>query len=162
MTVDMCFAAAERTAGRGRSVRRRGVAAVEMAIVLPILILALVGIIEFGRAVMVQQIITNAAREGARRGVTPGVTTEFIRTRYVIPYVSRTLYGGTGQYPQNIGTSTVVVTVATEPSGSGLPTRRERITVRVTVPYDQVSYGMRIFMGGRTLSAQVTMRRELT
>lgn len=44
----------------------RGAAAVEMAIVLPLLLLILVGIMEFGRAYNVQVSLTQAAREGAR------------------------------------------------------------------------------------------------
>ncbi len=47
---------------------RMGSAIVEMAMVLPIFILLVVGIVEFGRVLMVQQVITNAAREGARAG----------------------------------------------------------------------------------------------
>lgn len=47
----------------------RGAAAVEMAIVLPVLILLIGGIIDFGRAFMSQVILTNAAREGTRVAV---------------------------------------------------------------------------------------------
>jgi len=46
--------------------KRKGSAMVEMALVLPLLILLLVGIVEFSRVLMVKQVITNAAREGAR------------------------------------------------------------------------------------------------
>jgi Flp pilus assembly protein TadG len=46
--------------------KERGAVAVEMAIVLPLLILILVGIIEFGRVLNVQVSLTQAAREGAR------------------------------------------------------------------------------------------------
>ena len=59
---------------RLRSRLRRGVAMAEFAIILPIFMLAVIGIIEFGRAVMVQQILVNAAREGARRAIIPGAT----------------------------------------------------------------------------------------
>lgn len=45
---------------------RKGQALVEMALVLPILILILMGIIEFGRVLNAYLIITNASREGAR------------------------------------------------------------------------------------------------
>ena len=48
-----------------------GQALVEVAIALPILLALLVGIFEFARAYNVQQVITNAAREGARQGVLP-------------------------------------------------------------------------------------------
>lgn len=47
---------------------RKGSAIVEMAFVLPIFVLLMVGIVEFSRVLMVQQVITNAAREGARAG----------------------------------------------------------------------------------------------
>jgi Flp pilus assembly protein TadG len=45
---------------------RRGVAVVEMALVLPFLLIVLVGIWEVGRLIQVQQVMNNAAREGAR------------------------------------------------------------------------------------------------
>jgi Flp pilus assembly protein TadG len=59
------------TAGpvHGTDARRpleRGAAAVEMAIILPVLLLILVGILEFGREYSKYQILQGAAREGAR------------------------------------------------------------------------------------------------
>ncbi|MFZ3171746.1 MAG: TadE family protein [Carboxydocellales bacterium] len=47
----------------------RGQAMVEMALVLPVLILLIFGIVEFGRVFNAYLIVTNAAREGARAGV---------------------------------------------------------------------------------------------
>ena len=44
----------------------RGAAAVEFALVLPVLLLVLCGIIDFGRALHAQVVLTQAAREGAR------------------------------------------------------------------------------------------------
>jgi Flp pilus assembly protein TadG len=46
--------------------KERGAVAVEMAIVLPVLLLLVIGIMEFGRAWNVQVSLTEAAREGAR------------------------------------------------------------------------------------------------
>lgn len=46
---------------------RRGQAAVEFALILPFLLIMLVGIIEFGRAWNEHQVITDAAREAARK-----------------------------------------------------------------------------------------------
>jgi Flp pilus assembly protein TadG len=46
--------------------RERGAVAVEMAVVLPLLLMLLLGIVEFGRAYNVQISLTQAAREGAR------------------------------------------------------------------------------------------------
>ena len=65
-----CSAIAERTpVGDERAPRRRGVAAVEFAIVAPIFFMLVIGIIEVGRAMMVQQVLINASRVGARRAV---------------------------------------------------------------------------------------------
>jgi Flp pilus assembly protein TadG len=50
----------------------RGVELLEAAITIPILLLIAVGIFEFGRAYQSWQILTNAAREGARISVLPG------------------------------------------------------------------------------------------
>jgi Flp pilus assembly protein TadG len=46
--------------------RDRGAAAVEFALLLPLLLLLLFGIIDFGRALSAQVTITQAAREGSR------------------------------------------------------------------------------------------------
>lgn len=46
--------------------RDRGAAAVEFALVLPLLVTIVIGIMEFGRAYNVQATMTAAARQGAR------------------------------------------------------------------------------------------------
>ena len=48
---------------------QKGAAALEFAIVLPILVLLLFGIIEWGLLLFNQQVLTNASREGARAGI---------------------------------------------------------------------------------------------
>ena len=53
----------------------------EAAFVLPLLLFVSVAIIEFGRAFQTWQVVTNAAREGARVAVLPGMTDDAIRTR---------------------------------------------------------------------------------
>jgi Flp pilus assembly protein TadG len=49
----------------------RGAALIEAAVTIPILLLIAVGIFEFGRAYQTWQVLTNAAREGARVSVLP-------------------------------------------------------------------------------------------
>lgn len=51
---------------RSHHARTRGVAAVEFAVVAPILVGVLLGLWELGRLIQLQQILSNAAREGAR------------------------------------------------------------------------------------------------
>jgi len=59
----------------------RGSALVEMALTLPLMLLVSAGIFEFGRAYQTWQVLTNAAREGARIAVLPGTTDANITTR---------------------------------------------------------------------------------
>lgn len=53
------------TSRKRSSHRRRGASVVEAAFVLPLVIMFLLGILEYGRYVMTLQVLTNAAREGA-------------------------------------------------------------------------------------------------
>jgi len=73
-----------RTAGRTRGLASdRGQALVEAALVLPLLLLLSVGIFEFGRAYQTYQVLTNAAREGARLAILPDSTTADVQSRVV-------------------------------------------------------------------------------
>lgn len=52
----------------------KGQALVEMAIILPLLLLLVLGVFEFGRAMYIKNTLTHAARAGARAAVvTPGI-----------------------------------------------------------------------------------------
>jgi Flp pilus assembly protein TadG len=128
-------------------IKRRGVAAVEFAIIAPLLFLLIFGMIEFGRMVMVQQILTNAAREGARIAVLDGTTGTEVRTAV-----------NTYLHNASIPNATITIT-PTEPNtaGYGAP-----VTVTVQIPFSQVSWlPTPMFVGGdRQLSATTVMRRE--
>jgi Flp pilus assembly protein TadG len=50
----------------------RGAALVEAAVVVPLVLLIVTGIFDLGRAYQVYQVLSNAAREGARAAVVPG------------------------------------------------------------------------------------------
>lgn len=81
-----------------RSEGQRGAAVVEFAIVLPVLLLLLFGIIEMGFALYDKAMITHASREGARAGIVfkvPPVTDEEIIS-VVNSYLGSTLitFGG--------------------------------------------------------------------
>src|SRR5687767_10195268 len=62
-----------------RAASRKGSALVEFAVVLPLLVLIILGIIEFGRAMMVLETLTHIAREGARRGALSGTSSDEIK-----------------------------------------------------------------------------------
>jgi hypothetical protein len=60
---------------------RRGTTIVETAIVLPVFLLFVLGIIEFGHAQLVRNLIRGACREGARLGSTEGNSTGDVAAR---------------------------------------------------------------------------------
>ena len=126
--------------------RRWGSAAVEFAIVAPIFFLFVFGIIEYGRMVMVQQVITNASREGARQAVLDGATTSDVQNAVQTYLTNSSINGAT-------------VTVTPDPPSTA--SFGDPVTVDVSVGFNQVSWlPGPMFLGGRTLSASTIMRRE--
>jgi Flp pilus assembly protein TadG len=57
----------------------RGAALLEAAVTIPLILMIAVGIFEFGRAYQTWQVVTNAAREGARVAVINGTTDDQVR-----------------------------------------------------------------------------------
>jgi Flp pilus assembly protein TadG len=68
---------------RRRGAGDRGAAAVEFALLLPLLLLIVFGLIDFGRALNAQVTLTQAAREGARLDALGSYTSSQICTRVV-------------------------------------------------------------------------------
>lgn len=137
---------------------RRGAALVEAAVVLPLLLLIVMGIIEFGRAMMVVQLITNGAREGARRAVLDGSTNTIVEQ-----HVKSFLSGAIGC---NAGDLTVAITLTPDAGNSttgnevAAAQAGDLVNVNISVPYDKVSYINAGFLGGKAVRAQSTMRHE--
>jgi Flp pilus assembly protein TadG len=102
---------------------------VEFALVLPMLLLVVLGIAEFGFIFQRYEVVTNAAREGARMAVLPGYTTADVTARVKV-YVSE------GRVPTTTTNPNVVVTNVTIPVGAGLvPINAKRVTVTYTHSY---------------------------
>src|SRR5262245_11792126 len=82
---------------RSRSTRsaapsaRRGAAAVEMAVVAPVMLALLLGIWESGRLIQTQSMLTNAAREGGRQAATGKFTSAEIQ-QIVLDYITQAGY----------------------------------------------------------------------
>ena len=126
--------------------KRRAAAAVEFAVVAPVFLLLVFGMIEYGRMVMVYQVITNASREGARTAVLDGATTSSVTTA-----VNNYLTAG--------AVSGATVTVSPNPpSGAHYG---DPVTVTVSIPFSQVSWlPSPMYLGGTTLTSATVMRRE--
>jgi Flp pilus assembly protein TadG len=144
---------------RGRqSSGRRGAAMVEMALVLPIFFAVVLGIIEFGRAMMVGQMVTNAAREATRLAIVDGSTNTSVET-WVEEFLESSI-------DVDAADVTVTITVTAAPGNDdpnnqiGNAQPRDLVTVNVAVPFDKVSYLPGSYLNGKNLSAQSAMRHE--
>jgi Flp pilus assembly protein TadG len=134
---------------------RRGVAAVELAVVfLFFLIPLLIAVWEVGRLIQVQQLVSNAAREGARLAAqgntinSSGSATQIMASTGT-PNVHDTVYQylyGAGL--TNLSPTDVTVAFAFTPA-SGYPTgltdpyqgvKNQPFTVSVSVPWDRVRW----------------------
>jgi Flp pilus assembly protein TadG len=136
----------------------KGAALVEAAVTIPLLLLVSVGIFEFGRAYQTWQVITNAAREGARVAVLPSATSTGV-TQRVRDYM---------QAGQLTGWSTAGVVVDSAATltvnGNAMPASR----VTVNYPYTFIALqpiatlvaGPTTAGGALTMSAQALMRKE--
>ncbi len=131
---------------------RSGVAMLEMAIVLPILLLLVLGIIEMGRVMMINQMTTNACREACRRAIVPGMDHDTVIS-IVNGYLDASGISQTGRQ----------VTVR---NANGQSSRledigsHEPVTIQVQAPYSENTWGFTSIMGGKALVSQSTMRRE--
>jgi Flp pilus assembly protein TadG len=104
-----------------------------------------VGFIEFGRALMVQQVLVNAARVGAREASTTGSTLSEVET--VVE-----------EYADGLAVPGVEVSVTPNP---GTATAGTTIFVTTSVGFDEVSWmSSPWFLGGATLSSSSQMRKE--
>jgi len=137
---------------RHKNWNQRGVAAIEFALILPVLVLLLLGIIEFSLALYDKAVITNASREGARAGIvfsdppmTDGeissVVTNYCQNRMIT-------FGSATQ---------VTTTVLREGLSSG-----DDLTVRVRYQYQFLAVPKFVtgLAGGVQLGAQTVMRME--
>ena len=133
----------------------RGAELIEFALIFPTLLLVMLGIIDFGFLFQRYEVVTNAAREGARVAILPGYSNADVQAR-VSQYL--TAGGLTGASIVTVGPSTAV------PVGS------QCITLRpVTVAYDHdfMFLGPIVgLMGGsgfsnKTLHATSSMRSEI-
>ncbi len=132
----------------------RGAELIEMVVVLPLLLLVLFGIIDFGFMFQRYVVLTNAAMEGARVGILPNYLPSDAQAR-------ATSYAATGGVP---GTVTAVATAVTLPEPGGGTWPAVQVTVNHFYNYQYIGPIVSIFGGSFSsvnLTARATMRRQL-
>jgi len=133
-----------------------GAELIEMAIVTPILLLLVFGIVDFGFLFQRYVVLTNAAVEGARVATMPGYTAADAQAR-VQAYVANSL-------PGTVVATAVAVPVTLPGAGGGTwPGMRVTVTHVYTLGY--IAPMIRLVGGTSagtvTLTAQSTMRSQI-
>lgn len=124
--------------------QRRGAAVVETAVIAPVLILGMLGMMEVGWAFMVRQTVTLASREGARAAALPNSVVADIDTAVDATMGSANLTG---------------YTTTTNLAALG-PTDTE-VWVRVSIPLSRATFTGSLLGGGSfEIGSTTTMRRE--
>jgi Flp pilus assembly protein TadG len=128
---------------------RRAAAAVEFAVASIAFFAIVLGIIEMGRVLMVQHLLTNAARQACRYGVLQGKSSTQISTVAVNALAAEGVNGDAATVLVNDGSTDA------SQANSG-----DEITVKVTISAGNFSWlpFTRSFLG--TVSGQYTLRRE--
>jgi Flp pilus assembly protein TadG len=116
---------------RPHRTHRRGVAAVEFALLAPLLIYLLLGLWEVGRMIEINQILSNAAREGARQAST-GLNTNAQVQTVVTNYLQAA----------GLPTANANVTVSDQTSGADVSqaAQLDQIQVTVSIPFTDVRW----------------------
>ncbi len=124
--------------------RRAGAAAVEVAIVVPLMATIVFGAMELTNAIFLRQSLNIAAYEAAKVVTRPGVNETLARTRCAEILSIR-----------GVTTHTMTIT----PTVTATTARGTAITVDVSAVASNLSYGPVRFMLGRTVSSRVVMVR---
>ncbi len=125
--------------------RKRGLAAVEAALLMPLLLLIVMGIIEYGWLFFAFHVTSSAAREGCRVAVTRDATAAHVTATIN----SRMAAGGFGGFDVEYAPSSDPAAVEAG----------EDYTVEVTLTYDSLT-NFALIPVPETLSSRVIMRKE--
>lgn len=148
----------------------RGAAAVEFALVLPIFVLLLMGIIDFGRYFFVQHTVQYATREGTRLGLVGGTLagddgTPLDRTASIIREIRDN--AGIAINPAELMISIFPITGYTDPTGwegmqnAGGPGDFMRVRTRYAYHFLTPFIGDFFSNGTNIIAAEATYRNEL-
>jgi Flp pilus assembly protein TadG len=165
---------ANRPRGGGPSCRDdTGAAALEFAIVLPLLLALVLGVFEFGRAWNIHQTITDTAREGARRAVVrdgankEAVVAAVIQNRLT---AARIQWDGTVDYTADCSGWEPPVPQAEEVTVSGCGWGRDtgeeaRVVIAAPYPFNFLRPVLRLLASGSNIgptmmSTNFVMRNE--
>lgn len=137
---------------------RRAVAAVEMAFVVPVLVMIALGMFELSRGIIVKQALTGAARKGCRSGIIHQYGNSTIVSD-VIDVMRDNGFDSTRFNPPSIGSVNITVT---DPSGNALSDALDAppgstVTVQVVIPTTSVNWVSCYYLPSNTVESDVVV-----
>ena len=141
---------------------RPAVAAVEMAVIVPILAAIMLGMFELSRGLQVKQTLTGAARKGCRTGIIHQYGNNDI-INDVTNVMRDNSFDTTKFNPPTIGAISITVT---DPNGNTLSDALDAppgstVTVQVSIPVSSITWGTTIFLTGDVLASdQIVMMKQ--
>jgi len=127
---------------------------IEAAMTLPLLLLVCVGIIEFGRLYQTWQVMTNAAREGARIAVLPSLPSGGVDAR-----VRQYLQSGGLNSDSTVGVNVTPMNVSL---GSGGTASGSKVTVTYPFTFMALQPIAQLVVSGATAGAPITLTASAT
>ncbi len=140
--------------------KRRASTLIEFALIVPILLAIVMGIIEFGWQMKNQLTVANAAREGARYASVGKPTTKVIeRIQSMATNIPGAPNSLTITISRNVADGTTYNTIVGNTGTTNDAPTGSLIRIQVSAPNHSLT-GLFPFLNNRTLRAEVVMRRE--
>jgi hypothetical protein len=137
----------------GRDAPRRGQSLVEFALVLPVLVILLLGLLDLGRLFYAYVGVTGAAGEGAAHGARIARDPDMDHGQLLIEVEARTIEASDGLVQIEEGTVEVAPDEITESSDS--------ITVTLTYDFELITPLVRRIVSGGVLSLRAVAVRDI-
>jgi Flp pilus assembly protein TadG len=135
-----------------RRISRQGVAAVELALVLPLFALIVLGMFEMGRAIQVKEVLSNAARKGCRSGALTGANSAAVQNDVRAVLAS-----------QGLDTSKATISTLVNDAAADLIAAKpgDKISVQVTLPLSSAAWTGNFILTNQSLGSEtLSMMRQ--
>jgi Flp pilus assembly protein TadG len=132
---------------------RRGLAVVEFAIIAPVFVFLALGMVEMARGMMVKEVLTDAARKGARTGILPYAANAAIQSDVNSVLTSNNI---------SAADATVIIQVNDKTVDAATAVQNDKISVKVSIPVAKVAWITPLFLPGATIESEtmVMMRQR--
>jgi Flp pilus assembly protein TadG len=134
---------------------RTGSAMVEVAVCFPVFLMILMGMIEFGRAMSINQLLNSSSRIGCRSAILDGSTNTAV-TAIVKEHVASTI----GCQQSSVNVTIVVKRGTTTVASLDAAKSGDVIEIDTSVPFSAVSWAVSNYLSSASVRGECAMVRE--